>query len=220
MVVEDDPMVMELTCDYVDSVGGFRTAFRAGNGGAALDLAASHPVDLIILDIYMPVLSGVDFLTECRKRGNSADVIFLTASNDNKTIDRALKLGAVDYLIKPFTYDRFRESLEKYALRHDRFKKDGETTQRELDNLLGQARGAEKAGLRKGLHPKTLELVRGYLRTMRGDTVAQGDMAKQIGLSSVTIRRYMDFLALENEVVLEVEYGSIGRPRYVFRKIK
>ncbi len=220
MVVEDDPMVMELTRDYVDSIGGFRAAASARNGRAALELAASQRIDLIILDIYMPVLNGVDFLTECRARGNAADVIFLTASNDNRTIDRALKLGAVDYLIKPFTYARFRESLEKYALRHRQIKKDGETTQRELDSMLGRTPGAEKGSPPKGLHPKTLERVRGYVRAMREDTVAQGEMARQLGLSGVTIRRYMDFLALENEVVLEVQYGSVGRPRYVFRKIK
>lgn len=219
MVVEDDPMVMELTCDYVDSIDGFRSVARAGSGKAALDaIASGAAVDLVILDIYMPIMNGVDFLTALRERGNGADVIFLTASNDTRMIDRALKLGAVDYLIKPFKYDRFKDSLEKYARRHKLIKREGETTQEELDSLFG--RGGDKGGGQKGLHPKTLQRVREYLRQTADDVVSQSEMSKELGLSGVTVRRYMEYLTLENEVVLEVEYGSVGRPRYTYRKIK
>ncbi len=218
MVVEDDSMVMELTCDYVGSVDGFTVVARANGGAAALDEIAKRKIDLIILDIYMPVMNGVEFLTRLRSQGNAADVIFLTAANNNKMIDNALKLGAVDYLIKPFKYERFKDSLEKYARRHKTIKKDGETTTEELDSLLGRQPGGEKGT--KGLHPKTLERVREYLKNNESDTIAQTEMTRDLGLSSVTVRRYMEYLTLENEVVLEVEYGSVGRPRYTYRKLK
>jgi len=219
MVVEDDPMVMELTCDYVDSVDGFRVISRASGGAVALANMREHDIDLIVLDIYMPVMNGVDFLTKLREEDNAADVIFLTASNDNRMIDHALKLGAVDYLIKPFKYERFRNSLEKYARRHEIIKKDGETTQEELDSMFDRLSDGEK-GKTKGLHPKTLERVRDYLKNTGSELVSQNEMTRALGLSSVTVRRYMEYLTLKNEVVLEVEYGSVGRPRYTYRKIK
>lgn len=221
MVVEDDPMVMELTCDYVDSIDGFHVVERARSGRTALAaINGENCIDLIILDIYMPIMNGVEFLTALRAKGNAADVIFLTASNDNRMIDSALKLGAVDYLIKPFKYDRFKESLDQYARRHELLKNEGKSTQDQVDSILEKRGGADKSGGQKGLHPKTLQKVRDYLRDSVDDAISQTDMARELGLSNVTVRRYMDYLTREKAVVLEVEYGSIGRPRYSYRKIK
>lgn len=117
LVVDDDPAVREITCKYVESVDGFAVVGKAHDGDDAMLAVRRVNPDLIVLDIYMPKKNGLDFLAELRAEGGHADVIFLTAADDAAMMARAGQLGIVDYLVKPFNLERFRESLAKCAAR-------------------------------------------------------------------------------------------------------
>ncbi|MDR1534267.1 MAG: response regulator [Planctomycetota bacterium] len=218
LIVEDDPMVMKIIGAYVDSLDGFRVAGQAAGGGDALARIAETPVDLIFLDVYLPVMNGVEFLTALRAQGNSADVIFLTASNDTHVISSALKLGVVDYLIKPFTYERFKAACQNYLRRYQLLRQTGEATQEQLDRMFGRTSPAQ--AVQKGLHPKTLESVRSFMDSLDGAAFSQNDVARHLGVSKVTIRKYMEYLVAIDEITLHVEHGSIGRPTHTYRKAR
>lgn len=221
IVVEDDPMVMEITCGYIQSVPGFAVAGRAGSGPEALELLGKQKADLLILDIYMPVMNGVELLANLRAAGTQADAIFLTAAKDKPMIDRALKLGAADYLIKPFGYERFKTALENYAARHRLLHGAEDATQAELDRLLGlPAGGGGEAQIQKGLHGKTLDYIRECIRTAESELISAEDVMQRLEVSKSTARRYLDYLASIGELVLQIEYGSVGRPTYRYRRIK
>ena len=81
MIVEDDPMVMDIICQYVKSIDGFNVKATASNGSLAMEKLKFIKVDLLILDVYMPIINGIDLLTEIRKNGNLVDAFFLTASD-------------------------------------------------------------------------------------------------------------------------------------------
>jgi CheY-like chemotaxis protein len=72
------------------------------NGKEALSILEKERFDLIVLDIMLPVMDGYTFLDEKRKVGNPTPVIVLSARNDPKSILKALELGAIDYVCKPF----------------------------------------------------------------------------------------------------------------------
>lgn len=115
LVVDDDSEVMDITCRYIESLDGFVVVGRAGDGVEAGDLVRRAEPDLMVLDIYMPKKSGLELLAELRGEGNSVDVIFLTADADAAVMERAKLLGIADYLVKPFSFERFRESLLRCA---------------------------------------------------------------------------------------------------------
>ena len=220
LVVEDDPMVMDITCKYVESIPGFQVAGRAADSLAAKELLDREAMDLIILDVFMPGMNGVELLSELRKAGNLSDVIFLTAANDTQMINVALKLGLVDYLIKPFNYERFKASLVNYQKIRDVLRAGDKTTQEQLDSAIKPLITSESARIHKGMHPKTLEGIREYVASKRDDeTITQQEIMENLGLSRVTVRKYMEYLASTNEVTVQMEYGTVGRPSYIYKKM-
>jgi two-component system response regulator MprA len=100
LVVDDDP-------DVLDSLGralrlaGYSVTV-ASNGGDALDAVARSPVDLIVLDILMPIVDGFDMCRRLRERGDGTPILVLTARDDIDDRVTGLEVGADDYLVKPF----------------------------------------------------------------------------------------------------------------------
>ncbi len=220
LVVEDDPMVMDITCKYVESVPGFKAVARASSGDAARECVDSMDIDLIILDIFMPGKNGIDLLAELRAGGCLADVIFLTAADGTEFINRAQKLGFIDYLIKPFNYERFHDSLAHYQKLRDLLGAGGRATQEQLDNILRQGPLSESARMQKGMHPKTLETIRSYIeKSPESAVITQQELVEKLGLSRVTVRRYMEYLSSTGEVAVQMVYGAVGRPSYTYRKM-
>ena len=103
VIVEDDPMVSLLDRTYTEKDARFQVVQTFQNGQAALEWLSVNPADLVILDVYMPLLTGHELLRELRSRQISVDAIMVTAANDPGTVDALLKMGVVDYLVKPFS---------------------------------------------------------------------------------------------------------------------
>lgn len=219
MVMEDDPMVMSYNCKFIDTMEEFEVAAQATNGVDAKTALDDADVDLIILDIFMPLKNGLDFLTELRAEGNLVDVIFLTAVNDTNMINRAIKLGLFDYLIKPFSYSRLKVALENYQQFRETLHQSDTTTQEKLDAFIKSMPNAESARVIKGIHRETLARLREYIDKCKDVTITQQEIADNLKLSKVTMRRYMDHLIALNEVAMHIEYGAVGRPSHSYRKV-
>ena len=86
----------------------------------------------------MPQMSGTELLLQLRAEGVDADVIMVTSANDAKTVNDAVRLGAVDYLVKPFAYERFRQALDVFCRRRESVQRDS-FSQDVLDHTLFQA---------------------------------------------------------------------------------
>jgi two-component system CitB family response regulator/two-component system response regulator DctR len=219
LIVEDDPMVAQLNKRYVESVNGFHVIAIARNGDEALGYVRNSAIDLIILDIYMPKLDGISFLKELRKQSIKIDVILVTAARETENIDEVLKLGAVDYLIKPFEFERLKRSLNNYLLRHQLLHKKNQIEQEDIDKITSKQENILDYTLQKGLHKNTLERIRNFVRANREQAVTSEAVAEQIGVSRVTARRYLEYLVSIQEVKLEIEYGSTGRPSHLYKYI-
>jgi DNA-binding response OmpR family regulator len=103
MVVDDEPRVCKLF-ERVLREEGYRT-ITASSGREALALVGDAQPDLILLDIVMPGINGVETLRELRRRGLAAVVIMITAQGSLHTAREAMLLGAYDYVTKPFNLE-------------------------------------------------------------------------------------------------------------------
>ncbi|HMC70925.1 MAG TPA: response regulator [Mycobacteriales bacterium] len=194
LVVDDDFRVADLHCAYVDRVSGFQVVGRAHSGTEALEKVDQLEPDLVLLDIYLPDISGLDVLQRLRDEGMApVDVIAITAARDVESLRAAMRGGVVHYLIKPFLFPTFEEKLLSYAAARERMTRIGRAEQGDVDRIFGTLRTARTEALPKGLSDATLELIVQALgRSQSGLPAAL--VADEAGVSRVTARRYLDHL--------------------------
>jgi response regulator of citrate/malate metabolism len=214
LIVDDDVRVADIHKGYVEKVDGFAVTGVAHRGTEALQRVLDDAPDLILLDIYLPDLGGLEVCRRLRAAGNLTDVIAVTAARDVDTVRGALGLGVAQYLVKPFPFATFREKLERYAAFRAKAERAREPGQAEIDAMLGELRSSSALPLPKGLSKETLELVQRTLKN--AETLGAAELAGQAGLSRVTARRYLEHLVEHDQAVLELRYGS-GRPEHRYR---
>lgn len=100
LVVEDDPSILELLRQNLEFEG--YAVISATNGKTGLEMAISHSPELILLDLMLPIQSGLDLCKQLRATGSDLPIIMLTARNATHDIVKGLREGADDYLTKPF----------------------------------------------------------------------------------------------------------------------
>ena len=113
LIVEDDPMVADLAAVYLEGIEGFCLEGRASSGEAALELLRAGEIDLVLLDMFMPGMTGMELLRIIKTSFFNTDVIMITAAQNSDDILNALRMGVADYIVKPFTVERFRTALEQ-----------------------------------------------------------------------------------------------------------
>ena len=220
VIVEDDLMVASINSQFAKRNPNIQIVATFHNGKDALDYLKKSDADLVLLDLYMPDCTGLELLSELRSIGSEIDVIMITAANDAEHINEALQLGIVDYLIKPFQYERFAQALDKYLVRKKAIESGVSFTQEEIDRLVNASTpsaSTKKAELQKGVQQKTLDKIRVCLSAHPGNYLPCEQIASETGLSRVTIRRYMNFLIEENEVTSMIDYSAGGRPSILYQ---
>lgn len=220
MIVEDDPMVAAINKKYLEKMPEIKVIAVFRNAMDAMSFLEKDTVDLILLDLYMPQISGLEFLHYLRKEKNNIDVIMVTAANDQESIQSAITLGIVDYLVKPFEFERFEKAIKKVQMRYDIFKKNKELSQEQIDQLirLGEAASSEPQKVyEKGIQEATLSVLRDCIRNMYPKTATCGELAEVTHLSKVTVRRYMNYLVEKNQAESNIDYETGGRPSVLYR---
>ena len=217
LIVEDDPMVALINEQYIGKNKNFRVIGKCRDGREALDFLAENEVDLLILDVYMPRMDGFDTLRQIRSRKLSAEVIMVTAANDRESLEEALHLGAIDYLVKPFTDSRFQMALEKFISQHTAIQTFETLNQKNIDRIVDTVYRKSENPFPKGIQEKTLEMLLTYLKQGESRWMTGDEIAGEIGLTGVTVRRYMNYLAEMGEVIGKMNYDTGGRPCMVYR---
>ena len=218
LIVEDDPMVAMINEQYIKRNKNFQLVGKCKDGAAALEFLEQNTVDLLVLDVYMPHMDGLETLRTIRNRQIPVDAIMVTAANDRSSVEEALHLGIVDYLVKPFTFDRFQMALEKYISQSNAFRDFDMLNQKNIDHIIDNSRKKSEDTFPKGIQEKTLLLIMEYLKDNAGNWFTGDEIAEQVGLTGVTVRRYMNYLAESGRVTAEMNYETGGRPcmRYCY----
>ena len=221
LVVEDDPMVSDIHKKFINSVEGFTVHAITTNGQDAIEIIEKDNVDLVILDIFMPVMDGIETMKQIRSKGEDIDIILITAAVEGEIVKKCMRFGAVDYIIKPFKFERLNSSLENYRkMFHTRFDFPDKYEQSDVDSLFITKRDLNSSSdLPKGLQHSTLEKI---IETMTGLDYAPSadEVASICGISRVTARRYLEYLVYYGQAVIEPQYLKIGRPVNKYRYLK
>ncbi|SDQ98821.1 response regulator [Microbacterium sp. cf332] len=201
LVVDDDFRVAGLHRDAVDAVAGFRALEPARSIAAARAAIDEHRPDLVLVDNYLPDGEGVELV-----RSVDVDAFVLSAATEADTVRRALRAGAVGYLIKPFDARALRERLERYA-RYRNLLDTAELEQDDIDRALSIVHGGPATTTRSATEQMILSAL--------GDREASaGEIAADCGISRATAQRHLAGMAARGVVEVRLRYGSTGRPEH------
>ena len=217
LIVEDDPMVAMINEQFVSRHKDFVVAHKCNDGKSALEYLDENEVDLIILDVYMPYMDGFETLRQIRKKQISVDVIMVTAANEREQLKEGLHLGVVDYLVKPFTFERFKVALDKFIAQVEALKDLDKVNQKNIDFLIDKSRKRANELYPKGIQEKTLQTIIEHLRENKNKWLTGDEIAEKVGLTGVTVRRYMTHLSETGMVIADMNYGTGGRPCMLYK---
>ncbi|MEW2356733.1 response regulator [Spirillospora sp. NPDC029432] len=216
LVVEDDQVAAEAHRQYVERVAGFEVAGVVHSGADALRFCEREKVDVVLLDFYLPDTHGLTVCRALRAGGLAVDVIAVTSARDLAVVRTAVSVGVVQYLLKPFTFASLRDKLEGYALFRRRAEQPGEVSgQADVDGILAALRTTDQRSLPKGMSGATLEAITEVLTGAAGGLSA-ASAASLTGVSRVTARRYLEYLADNGLAQRRPSYGQVGRPEVRF----
>lgn len=212
LIAEDDPMVAMINEQYIKRNKHFEIVGKCNDGRSALDFLEHNKADLLILDVYMPKMDGFETLRKIRNQQITIDAIMVTAANDSESLEEALHLGIVDYLVKPFTFERFQIALDKYIAQKNALKDINTLNQTSIDHIIDNTRKKREDIHPKGIQDTTLHLIMDCLKSNHNQWFTGDEIAEKIGLTGVTVRRYMNYLAEAGKVSGEMNYETGGRP--------
>lgn len=217
IIVEDDFRIAEINKSFVEQIEGFKVVGIALNGKMFLEMLNEHEPDLIILDVYIPDISGKEILVHIKQNHPKIDVIMITAAKEVKTLEFFLQQGIFDYLVKPIDASRLHRSLQKFKMYKEKVRKEVELEQKDIDAIMDRSssfNGNHKTPP-KGIDPLTLERIKYFInRENHGITVEEAE--KKLGISRSTARRYLDYMVKEEELVADLRYGTVGRPVRIY----
>lgn len=220
MIIEDDPMVRDINSKFLKKMDDFKLLKAASNLMEAKEFMEDNKVDLLLLDIYLPKENGIDFLKQLRKDGAEVDVILITADKTSSMIQEALRYGAVDYLIKPFTLERFKEALGKYKQMHNSFSNSNIIEQKTLDKYISGAsldKSNDEEDFEKGINKYTYKIIWNEIESSKSDYKTAEEISASSGVARVTVRKYLDYMEKEGKVKKLIEYGKVGRPQHKYK---
>ncbi|MBQ0826721.1 response regulator [Streptomyces tagetis] len=217
LVVDDDFMVARVHRAFVERVEPFRVVGVAGTGEQALAAVDALRPDLVLLDLYLPDLFGLDAIPRLRAAGHDCDVMVVSAAREVDAVRGAVRHGVVDYLLKPFEFEELRARLERYAAQRGRLLGTVVRSQADVDRVLaGPSVPAVFPALPKGMSVETARLVERALREADG-TLSASECAALTGVSRVSARRYLEHFHTTGSAEVSLRYGAAGRPERRYR---
>ncbi|MER8024129.1 response regulator [Glutamicibacter protophormiae] len=211
LVIDDDFMVAKVHSGFVNSEPGFSVVGVAYTALEALRAVKTLQPDLVLLDIHLPDMNGLDLLQHLREVKPELDVIVISAAREMETVRRALRGGIVHYLMKPFSREDLHDRLEHYQKTYRSLRAPDQPLDQDDVNRLFGLGGQSRKPLPKGCSVETMGLVERILRES-ADPISASETAEKLGTSRVSARRYLEYLAEEGIAQVSLKYGGVGRP--------
>ncbi len=184
LILEDDPMVEFIHRSYLEKMAIFDNIYSTNTVSNAIDYLQKLPID----------------------------VILITAADELQTVQEGLRLGVIDYLLKPFTHERFEKSIQLFLEKHALLSEE-KTTQDTIDHLKNQTtkHQVKDLALDKGLSQQTMDHILSIIKSNPKSFTIQ-ELADKCQLSHVSIRKYVTFLEEHHLVTSKTVYTKVGRP--------
>jgi two-component system CitB family response regulator len=216
VIAEDDKQIAEIHRRFLERIEGFELAGLAHGLDETKDLIDILKPDLVLLDNQFPSGTGLELLRDLRAKNSSVDIILITAAKEVNTLREALRGGIFDYILKPLVFDRLQETLQNYQQQIHKLQTIESIDQGNVDTMLSRKSNVNElerqdVRLPKGIDALTLEKIKKAFNEESPPLSAE-EVGELIGASRTTARRYLEYLVGANELVAEINYGSVGRP--------
>lgn len=219
LIVEDDFRIADIHQQFIEKRSGFIVQKKVKTAQEAftyLDQCDQQP-HLILLDLYIPDVTGLDLFWKLRMEYQDIDIVIVTAEKEMKTIATTIRAGVFDYMIKPADVRRFEQTLIRYQQQHDFLATKQVLEQEDIDRMIGLnefrfSSSSFNSDLPKGIDSITLDKMKDLFKTEKVTAITAVELSEKIGTSRSTSRRYLEYLVSTNEVETKLIYGTVGRP--------
>lgn len=227
LIIEDDPMVAYIHQKYLEKLIHQPTIFTVATIAEGLLLTKEKQPALVLLDVHLKDGNGLTYLATIRDEKIDTEVILITAANELENVKRSLHLGVLDYLVKPFSFERFQQSIENYQKKTAQFTLETkELSQTKVDQLFHSSQtnarkneqDLQNLSLEKGLTQATLQLLLKKIDEFTDYFTIQ-ELSEASQLSHVSVRKYVLFLEKNNLLESKNSYLKVGRPYQSYRRI-
>lgn len=209
LILDDDFRVGQLHRDIIDDQPGFTALEPVRSIAEARERLRSSAPDLLVADVFLPDGDGIALVQEA-----GVDAILISAADDGPTVRRALRSGAVGYLMKPFERRSLTGLLERYSRYRNLLAGDRPLRQDDTDRALAILHGSgEPVSVSRSA---TEQLV---LAALGDGEASAAEVGERVGISRATAQRHLAALAARTVVEVRLRYGATGRPehRYAVR---
>ena len=219
LIVEDESQLARLYADLIHQHPQLRLFASATTLSEAKAFLRQCPLKLVLLDNYLPDGKGISLIESELLKGLDCSVIFITAASDMDTCSQAIRCGAFDYILKPVSWKRLRQSLERFVQFANTQRTFKVVDQQNVDILYQlQSKNFNDEGGNKGIEENTLSLIREIFASEQQQYFSVDEVVQHTGLSKTTIRRYLEHLLDIGTLSVEMRYGKIGHPRRLYRR--
>ncbi|NLQ16151.1 response regulator [Marinomonas sp. M1K-6] len=219
MIVEDD-----LRASYVleNTINQHRDFYVVAACESLLEAelkAEAFEPELIMVDISLPDGNGVELIKRLKSKGMKSAFIMTTAERETATIEKAIQLGVMDYLVKPIRMSRVLQALDDYLDFKKRLTQNNTIDQQAIDALFRKSATQDSSRKTpKGIDENTLDKLTHYLDTLDNRPFTAEDIGEAINLSRITARRYLEYLETQGQVSMSLDYKTGGRPKQRYSK--
>lgn len=217
LIIEDNPMVDFIHRNYLEKTALFDSIMSSNSMASAPNILTTYAIDLILLDIHIIDGNGISFLETLRAQHHPCEVIIISAANDGNSIRDGFHLGIIDYLIKPFTFERFQESIQQFVT-HREHLANQQLEQAQIDQLkclTSKKDTKNKQLLEKGLSESTFQWIMENIKAFDQPFTIQ-ELASACPLSHVSVRKYIAYLEENKQLNSQQIFTKVGRPYRVY----
>jgi len=227
LIVEDDAQIASILAKIIEKFNEFEVIGIAATANEAIAILDGFAPELVFLDVTLAQGSGLDVIKHARFEmdGSNINVVMVTAAKEVDILKKSMTFGAFDYILKPISFERLNESLNRYLEYSKTLNNSGDLNQQDVDVFWGKGTQAtdskeETVRVPKGIDVLTLDKIYKIFVDKPTTPYTAEAMAECIGTSRTTARRYLEYLLTTQQVMVNLEYGTVGRPerRYILQK--
>ena len=219
LIIEDESELARLHAELIQKHPRMRLTGMAASLSQARQMLNSQPPQLILLDNYLPDGKGVTLMTDPILAEANCSVIFITAASDMETCSQAIRNGAFDYILKPVSWKRLSQSLERFVQFAEQQRVWKIVDQQNVDSLYQlQAKNYRLDNGSKGIEENTLARVQTLFNDKATHCFTVDEVVSETGLSKTTTRRYLEHCVEAGFLTVEMLYGKIGHPRRMYKR--
>lgn len=197
ILVIDDDADIRYTISEICRFGGWEP-LAAANGQEGLEIFRLNRPELVMVDYHMPVKDGINTVREIRELDGWVPILVLTVDERQEVADDFLDQGATDFALKPIKAPDLIARI-RINLRIGQLQRQKQQQQ-------------EEVFVTKGISASTLTIIADFLKAQK-EALTIEEITKQVSLAYQTVHRYLLYLVEEGKVVIECDYGKVGRPR-------